>query len=249
MQNYTHLCSLSSNNIRSFEAIHGSLFVLSLDHWSAPSVPANESDGGPVQLTFPTENIATFNSQMRCASQKSCKTTSASLRLQSKQGFSNPTPLDLSDHQERTRAPPALQNRFLDKPLQIVVERTTRAGACGEHAAVDALVPSVVCEWAVARASGACLVGGLENVPLERDVASESCLSKEGHGTRARAQWERLDFVASPQIDTMIAQATHHAGELVADSDHEVLYFTEFGEDEIQRVGEFPPFLCLRPVI
>ncbi|KAG6332102.1 hypothetical protein ID866_6989, partial [Astraeus odoratus] len=146
----------------------------------------------------------------------------------------NPTPRDLFEHQQRTRAPPALQNRFFDKPLQLIVERTTRAGACGEHATVDALVPSVVCEWAVARAGGTSLIGGMEEVPLAYSESSSP-------GARTGVEWERLDFVTSQHIEKAIVDATCRAEKLVTDSDHNVLYFTEFGGDEMQRVSKHSP--------
>ncbi|KAL4075558.1 acyltransferase ChoActase/COT/CPT [Scleroderma citrinum] len=184
-KNYAHLRSLSPQNVRSLDAIHDSLFVISLDHWSAPSTPANEGNGHSQPLAFPT------------------------------------------DKAQRTRAPPALQNRFFDKPLQLIVERTTRAGACGEHAPVDALVPSVVCEWAVARASGHSLHVGTAGT---EDAGLSGC-----------EEWSRLDFDASPQIDIAISDAIRRAETLVADSDHDVLYFTEFGGDEMQRLSNYLP--------
>ena len=160
--------------------------------------------------------------------------------------FSNPAPHDPFDHQQRMRASPALQNRFFDKPLQLIVERTTRAGACGEHSPIDALVPSIVCEWAIARASGISLVGGMEDVPLSpSEMAGSSIGSHEDASLAGCEKWGRLDFDASPQIEAAIADATHRAEKLVTDSDHNVLYFTEFGGHEMQRICQYTiPLRC-----
>ena len=102
---------------------------------------------------------------------------------------------------------------------------------------MDALAPSVVCEWAVAWSSGVSLVGGMEEVPLSPDeIAVSRTGGREDTSSVDCDKWGRLDFVASPQIEAAVADATHRAEKLVADSDHNVLYFTEFGEDEIRRI-------------
>ncbi|KIM64248.1 hypothetical protein SCLCIDRAFT_115593 [Scleroderma citrinum Foug A] len=227
-KNYTLLRSLSLKNVHSLDAIHQSLFVLSLDHWPAPS--ASDANKNSALLTFPTDKAVQRNCPVRLVPPK------ANL------DFSNPAPYDLFDHQQRTRASPALQNRFFDKPLQLIVERTTRAGACGEHSPVDALVPSVICEWAIARASGISLVGGMEDVPLSpSEMAGTSIGSHEDASLAGCKKWGRLDFDASPQIEAAIADATHRAEKLVTDSDHNVLYFTAFGGHEMQRMSNYSP--------
>ncbi|KAL4072663.1 hypothetical protein V8B97DRAFT_337272 [Scleroderma yunnanense] len=53
-KSYAPPCSLSPQNVSSLDAIHDSLFVISLDHWSAPSTPANEGNNHPQPLTFLT---------------------------------------------------------------------------------------------------------------------------------------------------------------------------------------------------
>ncbi|KAL4063023.1 acyltransferase ChoActase/COT/CPT [Scleroderma yunnanense] len=238
-KNYAHLRSLSPQNVRSLDAIHDSLFVISLDHWSAPSTPANEGNGHSQPLAFPTDKAVPRCCPLRLAT---LPTDTKRLPHISDPAFSNSAPHDLFEHQQRTRAPPALQNRFFDKPLQLIVERTTRAGACGEHAPVDALVPSVVCEWAVARASGHSLVGGMEGVPLfQSKMEHVGTAGTEDAGLSGCEEWSRLDFDASPQIDIAISDAIRRAETLVADSDHDVLYFTEFGGDEMQRLSNYLP--------
>ncbi|KIN99782.1 hypothetical protein M404DRAFT_10329 [Pisolithus tinctorius Marx 270] len=81
---------------------------------------------------------------------------------------------------------------------RLIVERTTRVGACGKHAAMCAMVPSVVCERVVTKAGA----------------------------------W------SSPEA--VFADAMHRAKVLVVDSSHHMMYFTRFGEGEIQRVSGYP---------
>lgn len=102
----------------------------------------------------------------------------------------------------------------------------------GEHSPVDALVPSVVCEWAIAGANGASVCGGLANVPFEnnQDGMLEGLESRPGSG------WTRLNFVSSPPIQVAIERAKQHARTLVSNSDHQVSYFEEWGGEEMKRV-------------
>ncbi|KIM67526.1 hypothetical protein SCLCIDRAFT_21056 [Scleroderma citrinum Foug A] len=226
VRNYTHLRSLSPKNAQSLDAIHESLFILSLDHWPAPS--ASEANKDSALLTFPTDKAVQRNCPVQPVPPKAQQATALPMGTEkssctSDLNISNPAPDDLFDHQQCTRASPALQNRFFDKPLQLIVERTTCASACREHSPIDVLVPSVVYEWAIARASGISLVGG-------RQLKLAGC-----------EKWGRLDFDASPQIEAAIADAMHRAKKLVTDSDHNVLYFTEFGGHEMQRISNYSP--------
>lgn len=207
------LLSLSPKNKYSFEAIHQSLFVVSLDHWPAPSVPAHQHDE-KLPLTFDVDQHV-----------------SALPASQSSSSLST-VPSDLLSHQFAVRSSPSALNRFLDKPLSLIVEPSTRAGATGEHSPVDALVPSVVCEWAVAGANGTNICGGLANVPFENAHKEDKLEGLEAGGSR----WTRLNFVSSPSVQITIESAKQHARTLVADSDHQVSYFEEWGGEEMKRV-------------
>ncbi|KAI6140645.1 Choline/Carnitine o-acyltransferase-domain-containing protein [Pisolithus tinctorius] len=81
---------------------------------------------------------------------------------------------------------------------RLTVQRTTRVGACGKHAAMCATVPSIVCERVVTKAGA----------------------------------W------SSPEA--VFADAMHRAKVLVVDSSHHMMYFTRFGEGEIQRMSGYP---------
>jgi len=205
------LLSISPKNNHSFEAIHQSLFVVSLDHWPAPSVPADQRDGN-FHLTFDIDQLAS-DSPLSHSSQSLSTVHS-----------------DLLSHQHAIRCSPSALNRFFDKPLSLIVEPSTRAGAMGEHSPVDALVPSVVCEWAVAGANGESICGGLANVPFGNEGKLEGL--EAGPGSR----WTRLDFISSPSIRTAIEKAKQHARTLASNSDHQVSYFEQWGGEEMKRV-------------
>ena len=98
---------------------------------------------------------------------------------------------------------------------------------------MDALVPSVVCEWAVAGGNGVSIGGGLANAPFE-DIHQTGLL--EGLESGSGSRWTRLNFVSSPSIQIAIENAKRHAHALVSNSDHQVSYFEEWGSEEMRRV-------------
>ncbi|KAH7884455.1 acyltransferase ChoActase/COT/CPT [Phlebopus sp. FC_14] len=202
-ESYATLISVSPQNARTFDALHHSQFALCLDHWPAPSVPADKRDES-LPLTF-----GNGRDPASCATSFSPSPSH------------NQTPSDLSVHQSRIRSSVCALNRFFDKPLSLIVERTTRAGAMGEHACVDALIPSVVCERAVAGC------GGAKN---ERDTKLD-----------ASAQWSRLYFIPASSTVAAIENAKARADAAIQNSDHEVLYFDEFGGEDVRSFSSYPP--------
>lgn len=104
----------------------------------------------------------------------------------------------------------------------------------GEHSSVDALIPSVACEWAVAGANGVSICGGLANVPFGNIHQEDDRL--EGLEVGSGSRWTPINFVSSPSIQIAIENAKQHAQILVSNSDHEVSYFEEWGSEEMQRV-------------
>jgi carnitine O-acetyltransferase len=102
----------------------------------------------------------------------------------------------------------------------------------GEHSPVDALVPSIVCEYAIVESVD---VGMFANVD-GGDVAEE------------RRGWQRLDWVVDEHIERECQRAEVDARSLIADSDDDELWFTNYGTDWIKDVGTIlvllPP--CVR---
>jgi len=90
----------------------------------------------------------------------------------------------------------------------------------GEHSPVDALVPSIVCEYAV--------VEGIDGGDTSEDEGAEE-LSAGG--------WERLEWVVDERIERECRRAELDARALIADSDTNELWFTDYGADWIKDVG------------
>ena len=99
----------------------------------------------------------------------------------------------------------------------------------GEHSPVDALVPSIVCEYGVVEGVDAGMFAG----------AME--LGEEG--------WERLEWVVDDKIEKECQRAEADARALIVDSDDSGLWFTNYGADWIKDVGTFslPVIYILRP--
>ncbi|KAJ3783732.1 hypothetical protein GGU10DRAFT_45916 [Lentinula aff. detonsa] len=100
----------------------------------------------------------------------------------------------LDSHLHAIRSVPSnISNRFFDKPFSIVVDPSGREGATGEHSPCDALVPSIVAEYAVVQ-------------HVELDVSSSSSPSTSRNAIEIEG-WNRLDWV----VDEDVLKATHAA--------------------------------------
>ncbi|GBE88380.1 hypothetical protein SCP_1301950 [Sparassis crispa] len=113
-------------------------------------------------------------------------------------------------------------NRWFDKPFTLIVESNTRAGAMGEHSPCDALVPSIVAEYAVVQALD------------ERAFASEDA-NATANG------WERLDWIVDERIQRECVAAEERAREIVDDSDDGFLWYGRYGADWIKNVARLAP--------
>ena len=114
------------------------------------------------------------------------------------------------------------RNRWHDKPLTLIVEANSRAGAMGEHSPVDALVPSIMCDYAV--------VQGIE----PDDFSAPPGLSE--HETEAAPRrWRRLDWVVDERIRRECIEAEERARKIVEDSDNSVLWFSAFGAEWVKQ--------------
>jgi carnitine O-acetyltransferase len=123
-------------------------------------------------------------------------------------------------------------NRFFDKPYTILVDPLARAGATGEHSPCDALVPSIVAEYAI--------VQGVEKDafdPLE-NTESPTSLSDED-------DFLRLDWVADQKLLTECQEAKRRSIAVIQDSDDTVFWFDKYGTDFIKTNGRFLSLSCL----
>lgn len=119
-------------------------------------------------------------------------------------------------------------NRWYDKPLNLIIESNTRAGALGEHSPVDALVPSILCEYAVAQDIDRDTFGyGAEEIQARCDGPID--------GVRL------LNWDVDEQVRVACVEAEHRIKPIVEDSDDSVLWFQEYGADWIKTATQLSP--------
>ncbi|KAG1750829.1 acyltransferase ChoActase/COT/CPT [Suillus lakei] len=201
-ENYQHLLSLSPKNDWTFRAINESIMALSLDHYTA--MPSH----------YPTPTSP--------SSSQSSHTSVPALDSDA----------EIHAHLHNTRSPPRARNRWFDKSLTLSLERNTRAGAIGEHAPVDALVPSIVFDYGV--------VAGIDSSafsePVPRPLTSEEACESDGENG-----WTRLDWVTDERIEAQIREAEGRAQASINNSEAGILEFGEYGADWISNVARLPP--------
>jgi carnitine O-acetyltransferase len=120
-----------------------------------------------------------------------------------------------------------VSNRFFDKPLTIIVDPAARAGAMGEHAPVDALVPSMVAEYA-----------------LEKSVDVSAFVSTEKEKEILPTHFSFLDWQVPNKMWEEFVNAQLRADRILADSDDSVLWFESYGVDWIQE-NSMCDILCI----
>ncbi|KAI0359864.1 acyltransferase ChoActase/COT/CPT [Trametes cingulata] len=129
-------------------------------------------------------------------------------------------------------------NRWYDKALTLIVEANTRAGVLGEHSPVDALVPSIVADYAI--------VQGVDEDAFPMRLSSdgaESAVDTEGEdgGAERVDGWGRLEWVVDARIEAECQEAARRAKAIVDDSDNDELVFNAYGVDWIKNVARLSP--------
>ncbi len=117
-------------------------------------------------------------------------------------------------------------NRWFDTTFTLIVESNTRAGANGEHSALDALVPSMVAEYAV--------VQGMIEKAFGGPVGDENCCNEP----ESEKGWKRQDWLVDNSILQECLEAEERAKEAAEDSDHSVLCFDAYGANWIKNDGK-----------
>ena len=112
----------------------------------------------------------------------------------------------------------------MDKPFSFIVDPLTRAGVLGEHAPVDALAPSMVAEYSIAH-------GVLD----DSYISSPEVVSGESPTPNG---WRGLEWVTDDRIEQEFREAEERAKAIIADSDDNVLHFSEYGADWIKTQGK-----------
>lgn len=111
-----------------------------------------------------------------------------------------------------------ISNRLLDKSFTLIVDPHGRAGAMGEHSPTDALVPSMIAEYAIVHSVG--------------KTSDEPCRPSQ-------SGWERLDWVVDDLVHSRCQLAHSRAAKIIETSDNRVFWFSGFGSDWITGHSQF----------
>jgi len=149
------------------------------------------------------------------------------------------SPAEIDFHLHNIRSSINARNRWFDKGYTIIVETNTRAGSMGEHSPVDALVPSIVADYAVSQS----IIPETFSLTEPPPFFSNRDLDTLG--------WERLDWVTDERIEAECIAAESRAKDLIADSDDSVLWFSDYGADWIRSIGTpgFPLPITMADVV
>ena len=112
----------------------------------------------------------------------------------------------------------------MDKPFSFIVDPLTRAGATGEHSPVDALVPSIVAEYAIVR-----------GVSDDSYASPPEAVSDD---SPAPGGWRSLEWVTDDRIEQEFEGAKERAKAIITDSDDNVFHFSAYGADWIKAQGQ-----------
>lgn len=135
------------------------------------------------------------------------------------------SPAEVDTHLHNIRSSVNGRNRWFDKGYTLIVETNTRAGAMGEHSPCDALIPSIVADYAVTQSITPETFSQPEPAPFSTDRDLDI------------GGWERLDWVTDARIKAECIAAESRAKNLIADSDDSVLWFSDYGTEWIKSVG------------
>jgi len=109
------------------------------------------------------------------------------------------------------------RNRWWDKAVGVHVEANGRASMVGEHSPCDALIPSIVCDYALA-----------ENLDAQQPSR---------RGAPVAEPPKPLEWVVDDVTREAIAKAGKTVEELAADSEGKMLWYDEYGAAWIKQVG------------
>ncbi|KAE8215189.1 hypothetical protein CF327_g1503 [Tilletia walkeri] len=122
-------------------------------------------------------------------------------------------------------------NRWFDKAMTLIFEPNGRAGLAGEHSPCDALIPSIVADYA----------SGVPCPPLSESLPSAPFANG--------GAWKKLEWVLDSTTQKALVEAEERAGLICADSDIRELWFDEYGSEWIKKVGGHAPDAYLQMVL
>ncbi|KDN43950.1 acyltransferase ChoActase/COT/CPT [Tilletiaria anomala UBC 951] len=130
-------------------------------------------------------------------------------------------------------------NRWFDKSINLVVEPNGRAGINGEHSPVDALIPSILADYAT----------GVPCPPPGALFPAVDTTSPADLSDAPAAAHKRLDFTLDDALHAEIRAATRRALAISAGTDLRVLYYNEYGADWIKKVAKQSPDAYLQQAL
>jgi carnitine O-acetyltransferase len=134
-------------------------------------------------------------------------------------GWASGSREEIKTHLENIRSGNGARNRWFDKTLSLIVESNSRAGLMGEHSPCDALLPSIVADYALVQAIDA----DSRLIPGPADVSRKS------------REWQRLDWKVDETIAQQCEEVATQADAIISDSDYNVFSFSHFGSDSLKR--------------
>ncbi|KAF5367561.1 hypothetical protein D9758_003646 [Tetrapyrgos nigripes] len=172
----------------------------------------------------------TLDSQTHALSESEAKSRSTSPVASTSQ-----SQVSLDAHLHSVRSVPSnVSNRFFDKPITLIVDPSGQAGVMGEHSPCDALVPSMVGEYAVVQ----CVP---DDFGVDTNVNAQAEAKDVDPQTRTEGDdWYRLDWITDSHVLSECVEAKKRAELVIADSDNSVLWFEDYGGDWIKSVGLSP---------
>ncbi|KAJ7650187.1 acyltransferase ChoActase/COT/CPT [Roridomyces roridus] len=129
-----------------------------------------------------------------------------------------------------------IANRIFDKPFTLIVDPSTRAGVSGEHSPCDALVPSMIADWALAEGIELAQFKDKEPAPFPASPPQQE-------------NWERLDWVVDEKIKSECVDAMARAKAIIDDSDANVFWFKDYGTDWIKDALKQSPDAYIQMVL
>jgi carnitine O-acetyltransferase len=131
-------------------------------------------------------------------------------------------------------------NRWFDKAVSIIVEPNGRASLMGEHSPCDALIPSIVAEYALAEPSP----------PPSEPLPSDS-LTGVSNATSSSSTplFQKLDWDVDSKTEANIKAAFSVARDISRESDIGELWFDDFGTQWIKKVAKQSPDAFIQQVL
>lgn len=119
-------------------------------------------------------------------------------------------------------------NRWFDKALTLSVEPNGRAGIMGEHSPCDALIPSIVADFAAAE-------------PCPAPGSPFPLIAGRNEADGSVPTWRKLQWTLDEKTRADIASSEAKMKELVSNSDIRTLWFDEFGAEWMKKIGKQSP--------